>query len=232
MTWPPCQERGSRSTQSKGWQRGQRRWQGVVGTGGPEGMGTWLQLLKKNQKTAPSHVSSPPQDFWGFNPIPEPGRPFPPSRWPTPSSAPSLPFSIRRRPHPPRGPTLAKTHKTQNNEREALRGRLITRPRATAQGGQEARLVLFIVFTRRFVPPAVKAVKKDDRVRGQEHRHRHAKARSDERFGSGAAACFPVSQQTVVFPFHFTHSLSILYLTCLNKVQPSPQTIKGREYGK
>lgn len=174
----------------------------------------------------------PPKVSGALNPIPEPGRPFPPSRWPAPSSAPSLPFSIPRRPRPPRGPTSAKTHKTQNNEQEALRGRLITRPRATAQGGQEARLVLFIVFTRRFVLPAVKAVKKDDRVRGREHRHRHTKARSDERFGSGAAACFPVSQQTVVFPFHFTDSLSILYPTCLNKEQPSPQTIKGPEYGK
>lgn len=113
-----------------------------------------------------------------------------------------------------------------------MRGRQITRPRATAQGGQEACLILFIVFTQQFVFPAVKAVKKDDRVQGQEHCHRRTKAQSDKRFGSDAAECFPISQQTVVFLFHFTHLLSIHYPKCLNEEQSSPQTIKGCECGK
>lgn len=115
LTWPPGWEPASYSTWSKGWQRGQRRWQGMVGRGDAEGM----RLLKRNQKTALSHV------------YPSASRALIPSlslpalfhhRCPTPSWALSLhalPSSVPRRSRPPRGPTLAKTHDMQNNEQQA-----------------------------------------------------------------------------------------------------------------
>lgn len=96
------------------------------------------------------------------------------------------------------------------------------------QLGEEALLVLFIVFTRGFVFPAVKTVKKDDRVQGQEHCHRHTKAQSAKMVGGDVAECFPISQ-AVVFPLLFTYSLSVLYPKCLSKEQSS---LRQCEYGK
>lgn len=61
------------------------------------------------------------------------------------------------------------------------------------------------------------AVKKDDRVRGQECCCRRTKAWLDWRFSSDAAGRFLISQQIAILPLPFIHSLSILYLKCLNK---------------
>lgn len=105
-----------------------------------------------------------PMCFWGFNPIPEPGSRCSLSRCHTPSSALLLhmhfPSSIPRRTHPPRGSTLAKANKMQNNEQEAWEAGKLQGQELQLQEDHEACLVLFIVFTQCFVILAVKAVKK------------------------------------------------------------------------